>query len=354
MSRLPSHCVTRVKTGSRRNAMDADGDAADGDAMETFGLIFVLYQPTAAFVDNLHKAMAQCRNVIAVDNSPDHDAALHEALRQAGATVVANGNRGGLAGAYNRGAELLLAQGCDVIFLLDQDSDIDGHFFAEMMKACSELDNRTFIMGPKIYEIHLQRCMAVTPPGRRFPKPFRIDEKTEGLFPTLFVISSGSAISAQGYRTVGAFREDYFIECVDVEYGLRATSMGVPVYMNAAVTMRQTTGHIERHGKLFTTNHAAWRRYYGTRNAVHSLRLYRSKWSLHWLTGLLAVHWMLCVMLFEPQKLRKVMAIVIGYMDGRRGALGTFESRHPRVAAFCKRPAREAFIIRNPSSAAAE
>lgn len=322
--------------------------------MKTFGLIFVLYQPTAAFVDNLHKAMALCRNVIAVDNSPEADTSLHESWRQAGATVLANANRGGLAGAYNKGAELLLERGCEVIFLLDQDSEIGERFFVEMMKACAELGVDTFIVGPKIHEVHLQRCMPATPPGRRFPKPLRIDNETEGLFPTLFVISSGSAISAQAYRTVGAFREDYFIECVDVEYGLRATSMGVPVYMNAAVTMRQTTGNIERHGKWFTTNHAAWRRYYGMRNAVHSLRLYRSTWSLHWLNGPLAIYWMLCVILFESEKLRKVVAIVIGYADGRLGALGTFERRHPRIAAFCKRSAREGILLHGRSSAAAE
>ena len=322
--------------------------------MQTFGLIFVLYHPTAEFLSNLHKARALCQNVIAVDNSPEQNQHLHEALRQAGTTVIFNRNQGGLAGAYNRGAEVLLERGCEVIFLLDQDSDIDEQFFSEMMKACAGLGTDTFIMGPKIYEIHLQRCMPVTPPGIRFPKPFRIDKETEGLFPTLFVISSGSAISARAYRTLGAFREDYFIECLDVEYGLRATSAGIPVYMNAAVTMRQTTGHIEQHGKWFTTNHAAWRRYYGARNAVHSLRLYRSTWSLHWLSGLLAIHQALCVVLFEPQKLRKVVAIATGYVDGRLGKLGTFESRHPRIAAFCKRSAREEIIIGSNSSATAE
>ena len=322
--------------------------------MQTFGLIFVLYQPTADFVGNLHKATALCRNVIAVDNSPEPSPYLYEALRRAGATVTFNCNQGGLAGAYNRGAELLLLRGCEVIFLLDQDSEIDEHFFVKMMEACAGLGTDTFIIGPKIYEIHLQRCMPVTPPGRRFPKPFRIDQETEGLFPTLFVISSGSAISAQAYRTVGAFKEDYFIECIDVEYGLRATSMGVPVYMNAAVTLRQTTGHIERHGKLFTTNHAAWRRYYGTRNAVHSLRLYRSKWSLHWMSGPLAIYWALCVMLFEPQKLRKLVAMMAGYVDGRFGVLGTFESAHPRIAAFCNRSARKDILIHDNSSATVE
>ncbi len=310
-------------------------------SMNNFGLIFVLYQPTAEFVGNLRKAQTICRNVVAVDNSPEADPVLHDRLQRDGATVIFNHNRGGLAGAYNRGADILLVQGCDVIFLLDQDSDIDTLFFEKMMQACSELDTNTFLIGPKIYEINLGRCMPTFPPGRRFPKLRRIDDETEGLFPTLCIISSGSAISAQAYRKLGAFREDYFIEYIDIEYGLRASSHDVPVYMNAAVTMRQTTGHIVRHGKLFTTHHPAWRRYYGARNAVHALALYKSHWSFHWLSGPLALHQALCVLLFEPQKLRKVTAILFGYLDGLFGRLGPFESRHPRIFSFCTGAARD-------------
>lgn len=304
--------------------------------MSNFGLIFVLYHPTREFLHNLRKAQAICGNVVAVDNSPEADHALHDELRQdGGTTVIFNRNQGGLAGAYNRGADLLLSQGCDVIFLLDQDSDIDESFFVKMMEACTGLGTDTYMVGPKIYEINLGKCMPSIPPGRYFPKPKRIDDETEGLFPTLFIISSGSAISAQAYRKLGEFREDYFIEYIDIEYGLRASSQNVPVYMNAAVTMRQTTGNIERHGKLFTTNHLAWRRYYGARNAVHALGLYR-QWGLHWITGLLAIHQATCVVLFEPQKLRKVVAIFCGFFDGLFGKLGAFEERHPRIAAFCK------------------
>ncbi|WP_266157187.1 glycosyltransferase family 2 protein [Dyella silvatica] len=322
--------------------------------MKSFGLIFVLYHPTTEFLRNLSKARATCDNVIAVDNSPVPDAHLHEALRHDGTTVIFNHNQGGLAGAYNKGAEALLSQGCEIIFLLDQDSDIDEFFFSKMMQACSTLNTDEFIVGPKIYEINLQKCMPVVPPGQRMPKPFRIDKETEGLFPTLFVISSGSAISAQAYRKLGAFKEDYFIEAVDVEYGLRASSQGVPVYMNAAVTMRQTTGHIERHGKLFTTNHAAWRRYYGARNIVHAFRLYRSQWRLYWFGGVLALHQGLCVLLFEPQKWRKIVAIACGYLDGRMGRLGTFEARRPKMAAFCKRSAREVITVGANSSVTAK
>ena len=303
--------------------------------MKNFGLIFVLYQPTGEFLGNLMKARVACTNVIVVDNSPEEDVGMHEYLRGLGMEVIFNRNESGLAGAYNRGAEVLLDRQCDLIFLLDQDSGIDTAFFAGMLQAAAALGTDIFLIGPKIYEIALGRCMPVIPPGKRFPKPLRIDERMEGIFPTLCIISSGSVISAAAYRKLGPFRNDYFIEYIDIEYSLRARSRNVPVYMNAAVTLRQTNGRIERRGKWFTTNHAAWRRYYIARNSVHCLWEYRSICGLHWLSGLMVIRDAISVLLLDSQKLRKITAIGCGYLDGLLGRLGPFELRHPRIAAFC-------------------
>jgi rhamnosyltransferase len=319
--------------------------------MKRFGVIFVLYHPTKEFLQNLAKARAACKNLVAVDNSPDADPQLHTCLREQGIHVIFNRNKGGLAGAYNRGAEALLAQQCDVIFLMDQDSDIEPSFFKSMMDACVSLGTDTFLMGPKIYEINLKKCMAVFQPGKHLPKRLHIDDETEGLFPSLCIISSGSAISASAYRKLGAFREDYFIEYIDIEYSLRAVSQNVPVYMNAAVTMRQTTGQIERHGKGFTTNHQAWRRYYGARNAVHCLYTHRATWGLHWVSAVLAIHQAICVLRYEPEKPRKITAILCGYADGLFGFLGTFESRHPLIAAYCKKSGLKPATFRRGSPA---
>jgi rhamnosyltransferase len=305
--------------------------------MNSYGLIFVLYQPTEEFLENLIKARAFCPNMVAVDNSPEADLRLHECLREQGVQVMYNRNQGGLAGAYNRGAEVLLERKCEVIFLLDQDSDIEASFFKKMMQACRELGRDEFLVGPKIYEVNLEKCMPVFQPGKYLPKRLRIDDQKEGMFPSLCIISSGSAISAAAYRKLGPFREDYFIEYIDIEYSLRAVSQNIPVYMNAAVTMRQTTGKIERHGDKYTTNHVAWRRYYGARNAVHCLYLHRASWGLHWVSGLLAFLQVLRVLQYEPQKTKKITAITCGYLDGLFGLLGTFEDRHSRIAAFCKR-----------------
>jgi rhamnosyltransferase len=318
--------------------------------MKSFGLIFVLYNPSEAFLDNLVEARAACPNVIAVDNSPEANVRLHENLGRRGIQIMFNRNHGGLAGAYNRGAEMLLAQACDVIFLLDQDSQIERTFFTDMMEAANGLGTDTFLIGPKIFEIKLQRCMPVMPPGKYFPKPIRIDDKTTGLFSTMCIISSGSAISATTYRKLGAFREDYFMEYIDVEYSFRAISQNVPVYVNAAATLRQSNGDIERRGKLFSTHHAAWRRYYIARNMVHCLRLYRSLCGLHWLSGLMAMQQALTVLLFDSQKLEKVAAIACGYLDGMFGRLGTFERRHRYLDAFCRRTERKEVAIDRSSS----
>jgi len=304
--------------------------------MKTFGLIFVLYRPGEEFLRNLSRARALCPDVVAVDNSPRADLRLHACLRDQGIQVIFNGNEGGLAGAYNRGADVLLARQCEVMFLLDQDSGIDASFFTRMMQAAEELGTDTFLIGPKIFEIALQRYMPVIPPGPRWPKPVGVDDRTAGVFPTLCIISSGSAISAAAYRTLGAFREDYFIEYVDIEYSLRANSRHVPVYMNAAVTLRQTNGRIERHGKRFTTHHEAWRRYYIARNAVHCLHLYRSQWGLHWFSAAMTLQQAMSVLLFDSHKVKKLTAMACGCLDGMRGRLGTFERRRPHIAAFCK------------------
>lgn len=322
-------------------AAETAGERADAAAPadpDSFGAVVVLWQPQPEHVEHLERVRGACRHLLAVDNSPQADAALHARLRASGIEVLHNANRGGISGAYNRGARALFGAGREVVFLLDQDSQLGDDFFAGMMRACAHAraDGEAFIVGPKVYEVNLGRHLPVFSPQARLPKPERIDERDEGLVPTLFVISSGSAISAAAFARVGEFREDYFIEYVDIEYGMRATRTGVPVLVNTEVRMRQQVGQYVKRGIFSTSNHVAWRRYYASRNAVHALRSNASRWSIHWLIELLTLHQVACVLVCEQHKLRKVVAIAVGYFDGLFGKLGTFEQRHPRVAAFCR------------------
>ncbi|HEV2498964.1 MAG TPA: condensation domain-containing protein [Terriglobia bacterium] len=316
--------------------------------MKRFGLVIVLYQPAAEFVDNLLHLSTACPHVVAVDNSPDPDQNLHALLRNRGVEVICNGNQGGLAGAYNRGAEALLTCGCEAFFLLDQDSEIADSFFEKMLEATAELHVDEFVLGPKIYEVRLDKFMPLLVPGKYLPRSVPIADRASGLFPALGVISSGSMISAAAYRKIGPFSEDYFIEYLDGEYSMRARRASVPIYLNAAVTLRQNFGDIRRHGKLFSTNHAAWRRYYVARNCVHCFRTYREYVGLHWLGDLFVLQQVIMVLFFEAHKLKKLLALASGSVDGVLGRLGPFDHRHPRLAAFCGHPARSRLSIARP------
>lgn len=306
--------------------------------MRTFGVIVVLYQPTRDFLDRLAQTRRACPHVMAVDNSPQPDLSLHESLRQGGGEVIYNANRGGLAGAYNRGAEGLLARGCEAFFLLDQDSEVEDSFFEKMIAAANELHLDEFLLGPKIYEVKLERHMPLLAPGKYLPRCVPVADLTSGLFPTLGVISSGSMVSAAAYRRVGPFREDYFIDYLDGDYSMRARRAGVPIYLNAGVTLRQSFGNITRHGKLFSTNHPAWRRYYVARNCVHCFRTYPEYVRLHWLSSIVVLQQVVMVLLFEAGKRKKLLALAAGYMDGIGDRLGTIEEQHPWLAAWCEAP----------------
>jgi rhamnosyltransferase len=315
--------------------------------MKSFGLIFVLYQPSAEFVDNLLRLRAACLNIAAVDNSPCPDRDLHSLLRAYGINVILNWNKGGLAGAYNRGADDLLGRKCEAFFLLDQDSAIEDSFFEKMMHAANELGIDEFLLGPKIYEVKLNKFMPALAPGKYLPKSVPITDQTSGLLPTMGVISSGSMISAAAYRKIGPFREDYFIEYLDGEYSMRARRAGVPIYLNTAVILRQTLGNIRQHGQFFSTNHPAWRRYYVARNCVHCFRSYREYVGLHWLSGIFVVRQAVMVVFFEAQKLEKLLALALGYVDGITGRLGLFEERHRRLAVFCGFPPQTQTVDRS-------
>lgn len=286
----------------------------------------MLYNPTEEFLLNLATARAQCEDLVAVDNTPEPSTELHERLRDDGVRVIANRNSAGLGGAFNRGTEALFEEGADVVLLLDQDSKIDDGFVAVMIAACEQVPDDAFILGPKIHETTMDVVMTVPAPDGELER--NIADETTGLFEARMVISSGSAITESAWRRLGPFREDYFIEFLDAEYCLRARERGVPVYVTAAVTLRQTWANTRRHGAVHTSHADASRRYYMVRNAMDTSRRYgvpRRR------VLQLAAREVVAVIALEQHKLPKLFAIAAGVADGARGRLGALGERQPRL-----------------------
>jgi rhamnosyltransferase len=308
------------------------------------GTLVVLFNPTEEHVQNVLRLKQLCDEVIAVDNSTRVDLLLHQRMQALGIDVVTNSNRGGIAGAFNKGMDWLIERGCTLLFTFDQDSMVPDDYFTKMIEASSHCASPHFLIGPKIFDINVNRYIPLLVMNRFGVTLTQMTDEDKGLLPCSSMISSGSVMSAETYRTVGVFREDYFIDQVDTEYCFRALRNGVPVYINTALTMRHEIGkRIDRKigfFKFIQWNYIPLRQYYSARNCIHVSRLYGRRLPSAILINLITLGQFISVILYENNKLRKLGAMAAGIIDGVLGRYGSIETCRPRVSALCTRSPR--------------
>jgi rhamnosyltransferase len=303
------------------------------------GALMVLFHPSEVHLRNVLRLKRLCDQIVAVDNSPVSDLHVHERMLAAGVEIVSNRNVGGVAGAYNKGIERLIEKGCSVFFIFDQDSELQEDYFVQMLQACAALNTPHFLIGPKIFDVNVNRYLPAHVLGRFSLKAIPLTDRKCGLVPCSSMITSGSVMSLETYRALGPFMEGYFIDHVDTEYSFRAKCKGVPVYINTSLVLKHQVGKRLDHKvwffKLIQWNTGPIRQYYSARNCIHVSRRYAARFPLLSLVNIITIQQILSVALYEKDKRRKIVAMAAGIIDGLRGRYGSFESCRPRVSAFC-------------------
>jgi len=245
----------------------------------------VLFHPSEAHIQNLFHLKCLCEDVVAIDNSPEVDGRLHEQIRAKGIDILPNFNKSGCCRAYNKGFTRLIEMGCQILCIFDQDSQIPEAYFTGMSDACLSLDSSCFMIGPKVLDINVGRYL---PAHILHPVQCRIlyllRMKICGLLPCSSLITSGSIMSAETYRTLGPFMEEYFIDQVDTEYSFRAVVQGVPIYVNQFADIKHEVSHRIDHKILFLKltqwNMGPLRQYYSARNCIHIARQYGARFPI--------------------------------------------------------------------------
>ena len=305
----------------------------------TPGALVVLFHPSEAQVCNLLRLKRLVEDIVAVDNSPEVDLRLHQRVRDAGIDILPNFNKGGVAGAYNRGLERLIEKMCQILFIFDQDSAVPDDYFIQMLDACLALDSPHFLVGPKIFDINVNRYLPAHVVRRFGVTPIPITDHKHGLVSCSSIITSGSVMSAETYRILGPFLDEYFIDHVDTEYSFRAVCKGVPVYINTSVALKHEVGKRIDHKVLFLKliqwNMSPLRQYYSARNCIHVSRRYGKQFPLLTLINIITLQQIISVALYEKDKRKKIVAMVAGIIDGLRRRYGPFETCRPRAFAFC-------------------
>ncbi len=302
----------------------------------TLGALIILYHPSAAQLARIGELARDCDALVVVDNTPGGDPAARALALREGIELIAHGNRGGIAGAYNAGLAALYARGMDAVALFDQDSSVPPRFFSTMRQVCAGFGARAFLAGPRIFDENEQRYLPELATNgvtvRRLA--MRADTPAQRC---AFLISSGSVISREAYARLGRFDEALFIDHVDTEYCFRALARDVPVYVVPSLVLPHRIGNKRRHRfgpfEISAMNHPWYRRYYSARNAVQLGMQYGMRFPVAIVPNLLTLWQVVQIVLCEDDKGAKLKGIWFGIADGLFGRLGSLDEARPGWAA---------------------
>jgi rhamnosyltransferase len=278
--------------------------------------VVITYHPDAGVAARLRAVAAQVGRLIVVDNGSA--APARAALASESVELIQNGENLGVARALNLGVMAAAARGFEWCLLLDQDSVPDIDMVAGLLAVLAGV--------PDPERLALLGC-AYRLPGA--PLAPAADSAADlGCVAVETVITSGSLLSLAAYRAVGPFRDELFIDYVDVDYCRRARAAGFRVLETRRPLMTHSIGAPSLHRLLWmqkwTTNHSADRRYYIARNQTVMLRESGRHGSVVIVLKSLGrcIRTAKRIILYENDKYEKICAVSQGWWDGVRGILG--------------------------------
>lgn len=289
----------------------ADRDQLHGTAPGQQGVcaIVVTYFPDDRFIDRLRMVTEQVDMLVVVDNSGD-SAVTHEVQELGGDRIqlICNEFNAGLASALNSGMTWAKAAGYCWAVLLDQDTTVHPDAVEQLLSIV-----------------------------RKYPSPDRVAAVGSNYEPRsstqsswteeTSVITSGTLLSLPAFDRIGPFRNEFFVDCVDLDYCLRARQSGFVVLRSTDRLMEHQIGNVTKHSILSfqagTSNHAVIRRYYLARNLTTLIREY-SRREPRWVARMIVNQFksLLLLCLFEKERRRKLRLFSLGLYDGWKGWFG--------------------------------
>jgi len=242
--------------------------------------------------------------------------------------VIPFGENLGIARAQNEGIQAARQNGADYVILFDQDSAPASDMVAQLLAAAK----RQAAQGIKVAGVgpnYLDSRQGNPPPfikvsGLRVHR--QLCTSPDAVVEVDYLIASGCLIPMCTIDEVGGMRDDFFIDYVDIEWGLRAKTKGFQSFGACGAIMAHDLGDepIEFLGKRYPL-HSPLRHYYHFRNAVW---MYRQGWlPINWR---LADGWRLLLKfgfytLFAKHRLQHLKMMAKGVMHGMVGRMGRLD-----------------------------
>ena len=224
---------------------------------------------TLECVESLERSDYPELEIVLVDNASEDQSWLKIAEKYPGITVLRNKENLGYAGGNNAGARFAIGEGCDYIFVLNNDVVVEKSAVRLLVEYCLKNPSAT-IAAPKVYRFGTSRTIDSVGTSmdwfRLRPRLGDCGVEDKGRFPAVLEreIIPGSALllSRKLFEVVGFFDEKFFLIHEDADLCLRNRKAG---FKNAVVTSTVV------HHKVSSTlsRYPFLAAYYSTRNFLY-------------------------------------------------------------------------------------
>ncbi|MGH9916067.1 MAG: glycosyltransferase family 2 protein, partial [Pyrinomonadaceae bacterium] len=230
------------------------------------GAVVTAFHPDGILDQLIEELARQVPYIVVVDNTPlgEHTVENQYSTHRVG--YIRTGKNVGLAAALNRGVQHLRHLGLSHVSFWDQDSTPPPGYIREALAR-----SRSFAEWPNVivcgYHVGPFDLVA-----------HGVDRSEQRV---IRLITSGMLVPMPVLQSVGLFREDFFVDAVDIDFSLRARAHGVSLYTILDLTIQHRFGDPSRSRKPFlfrskTSGHPIWRQYWIARNQTILLDEYRN------------------------------------------------------------------------------
>lgn len=273
--------------------------------------VVITYNPDDILIRLINIIKRQVGKIIIVDNNSTGNGSLivSQLFKNEKLYLIRNKENAGIAKALNQGIELAKEMKFDWVITFDQDTKPFNDIIETICEIYALYPNKNEIgaIGVNYLKSNSKALYQVSK-----YKKYHIKD---------YLITSGCLLSVNNFIKFGGFREDLFIDNVDIEYSLRLRKFNKICLIANKLGMYHKVGTPDKKRlfglNLVSSNHNCFRRYYMARNhIIISQEYFLSNFYFIAKANYFFLLSLLQILLVEKNKKIKFSASVKGIIDG--------------------------------------
>lgn len=284
--------------------------------------ILVVYKPNKKILSNLLKSVrTQVDNIIIIDNTEYSVGRDYTSLFDKDSIYIDLEQNYGIAHAQNVGIKKAKEYNSTHVLLLDQDSllasdMIETLIFAERRLLDKEI--KVAAVGPSFIDEKTKEEASVIQ-YQNYLKIVKVTPESQTEIWASYIIASGSLIRMSVLDDIGLMDSDLFIDCVDIDWGMRASVKGFESFVIPSVKMNHSIGDSSvQVGNRYFCVHSDMRNYFFVRNSIYISIYKKLNVNFRIITFLKTFKYVLLFFILSNTKYRSLKLSIIAIFDGIR------------------------------------